>query len=239
MQFSNLRQRKRSGAFRQEFFNEWPKCVVLGAGGHAKVVIDALLESGAAIVDCIIDADIRRWGTDLWGIPIIGGEDQLADLPSLGVTHFVIGVGTVGNFAARINLCRLSVAHHLIPLRVIHPSAVCSTRAKIRAGTVVFAGSVINADASVGEYAIINTGAIVEHDCLIGDHSHIATGAKLAGNVCVGAAAMIGAGAVVKQGVSIGDGALVGAGAVVIRDVEPGSTVAGVPAKPLKSTTSG
>jgi sugar O-acyltransferase (sialic acid O-acetyltransferase NeuD family) len=237
MQISNLRRRKRSETFKQEFFDEWPKCVVLGAGGHAKVVIDALMESGAAIVDCIIDADIRRWGTDLWGIPIIGGEEQLADLPGMGVTHFVIGVGTVGNFSPRINLCRLGVAHHLIPLRVIHPSAVCSPRAKILAGTVVFAGSIINADASIGEYAIINTGAIVEHDCLIGDHSHVATGAKLAGNVYVGQAVMIGAGAVIKQGVSIGDGALVGAGAVVIKDVEPGSAVAGVPAKPLTART--
>ncbi len=238
MQITSLRQRKRSAALRQEFFYEWPKCVVLGAGGHAKVVIDALQESGAAIVDCIVDADPSRWGTDLWGIPIVGGEDQLSALPGLGVSHFVIGVGTVGDFSSRINLCEVSVANRLTPLRVIHPSAVCSTRARIRAGTVVFAGAVINADASIGEYAIINTGAIVEHDCLVGDHSHIATGAKLAGNVSVGRATMIGAGAVIKQGVSIGDGSLVGAGAVVISDVQPGSTVIGVPAKPLVSEIS-
>ena len=209
------------------------RCVVLGGGGHASVVVDALLASGALDACAVLDSDSRRWGTELFGVPVRGGDELLPELVRQGVTGFVVGVGGVGDNRPRKRLFELGLAHGLQPVTVQHPSAICSTRAKVGVGTVLLAGSVVNAGAVLGVNVILNTGAIVEHDCVIGDHVHLATGAKLASTVRIGELAHIGAGATVRQCLSIGEGAVVGAGAVVVDEVAPWTVVAGVPARPL------
>jgi sugar O-acyltransferase (sialic acid O-acetyltransferase NeuD family) len=214
--------------------NSRPKCVIFGAGGHAKVVIDCILASESAEPTAILDINSNLWGTDLLGIKILGGEEIIERVRDSGVSAFIVGVGTLGRSSVRSRLFELGKRYGLKPLTAKHPAAVCSRFAEIGEGTVLFAGSVINPAAVVGVNVIINTGSIVEHDCVIGDHAHIATGAKLAGNVTVGDSAMIGAGAVVKQGLVIGAKAVIGAGAVVIEDVLPGQAVAGVPARRLR-----
>lgn len=209
------------------------RCVVLGAGGHARMVIDCLQASGAAAPCAVLDADGARWGGELLGVPIVGGDEMLPELAGRGASCFVVGVGGTGDNAPRQRLYELGIAHHLRPLTVIHPTAHLSRHAEVGAGSVLLPGSIVNAGAKLGVNVIVNTGAIVEHDCVVGDHAHVATGARLAGAVRVGAGAHIGAGATVRQQITIGEGAVVGAGAVVVRDVASWTIVAGVPARPL------
>lgn len=206
-------------------------CVILGGGGHAKVLIDALQMSGAAIPRAVLDPDPSRWGQSLWGVPILGGDDLLPELKGRGIGYFTVGLGSVGDSQPRKRLFDLGVSFHLKPLSVIHPSAVFSRRVKMGEGSQIFPGSVVNAGAALGVNVIINSGAVVEHDCVVGDHVHVATGAHLAGAVRIGAGAHIGIGATVKQGIAIGESAVVGAGAVVVKDVLLHTLVVGVPAR--------
>ncbi|MBI4280135.1 MAG: NeuD/PglB/VioB family sugar acetyltransferase [Armatimonadetes bacterium] len=211
-----------------------PLCVVLGGGGHARVVLDCLISSGVARPYAVLDRDRALWGTELMGVPILGGDELLSELAQGGVTGFVVGLGGAGDNGPRRRLYELGLAHRLAPVTVCHPSAVCSRWATLGEGSVLLPAAIVNAGAVLGANVIVNTGAIVEHDCVIGDHVHVATGARLASTVRVGAGAHIGAGATVRQCLSIGEGAVVGAGAVVVKDVPPWTVVTGVPARPLR-----
>lgn len=207
-------------------------CVVLGGGGHARVLIDSLKANAAAVYG-VLDADRSLWGRDLMGVPILGGDEMLPELVQKGVIKFVVGVGAVGDNRIRRQLFEMGLAHGLKPLTVCHPSAVYSPWAQMGAGSVLFPMAVVNAGVVLGVNVIVNTGAIVEHDCVIGDHVHIATGACLSGTVRVENGAHIGAGATVRQCLTIGEGAVVGAGAAVAKDVKAWSVVGGVPARVL------
>ncbi len=209
-------------------------CVVLGAGGHAAVLIDTIQTGGIAHLHGILDPDSSRWGKDLLGVSILGNDDLLPQLTGQGVTHFVVGVGSTGDNRPRQRLFELGCLHNLEPLTIIHPDAICSKRVAVGAGAQLFPGSIVNSRATLGRNVIVNSGAIVEHDCVIGDHAHIATGAVLASTVKVGELAHIGPGAVVRQLISIDKGAVVGAGAAVVQDVPENIVVAGVPARTLK-----
>jgi UDP-perosamine 4-acetyltransferase len=211
-------------------------CVVFGAGGHARVVLD-ILQTGEASVQCILlDSDISRWGTLMMDAPILGGDELLPMLIANGVRDFAIGVASVGVSRKRERLYAEAIAAGLRPIAVVHRSAIRSKWTEIGRGAQLFAGSVINSGAILGENVVINTGAIVEHDCRLAEHVHIATGARLAGGVTVGRSAFVGAGSVIRQGISIGAEALIGAGSVVIKDVAPGTTVVGNPARPLRNS---
>jgi len=210
------------------------RCVVIGGGGHAAVVIDALQAVGEVEPVAILDADESVWSMRVLGVPVVGGDDELERLAGEGVERFAVGVGSVGDADLRQRLFELGLSHGLSPLTVIHPSAVVAPSAELEDGVQVMARAVINARAEVGRNALINSGAVVEHDCRIGDHAHVASGAVLAGDATVGDGAFVGAGATVIQGVWVGDGAVVGAGAVVLGYVADGATVMGVPAQPRK-----
>lgn len=210
------------------------KQIILGGGGHARVLIESLYPSGLAENVCVLDKDRSLWGKDLLGVPVLGGDELLPELVHQGATHFVVGLGSVGDNRPRQRLFELGLSAGLIPLTIIHPAAIFSKWAKMGAGTVIFPGAVVNTDAFLGVNVIVNTGAIVEHDCVIGDHVHVATGSRLCGAVQVANGAHIGAGATIREGVSIGAGAVVGAGALVLKDVEPGTVVVGVPARFLE-----
>jgi sugar O-acyltransferase (sialic acid O-acetyltransferase NeuD family) len=211
-------------------------CVILGGGGHARVVTEILLATGIARIHGILDADPRRWHTELSGIPILGGDNLLPEVIRDGVNCFALGLGSVGSNQQRRMLYEFAARTGLNALTVAHPSAVCSRSARFGPGSVVFPNATVNAGVVIGVNVIINTAAVVEHDCQIGDHVHIATGAVLTGMVKVNDGAFVGAGAAVRQGVTIGEGAIVGAGAVVVRDAPPYSTVVGVPARPMKKS---
>ena len=213
------------------------KCIILGGGGHARVLIDCLQRAGTAELLAVLDDDSNLWKKDLLGVPIPGNDACLPDLIRQGADTFVVGVGSVGDPSVRMKLFETGLAHRLEPLTVIHPAAVVSPRAVLGPGCQVMAGAVINPCARLGKQVIVNTRAIVEHDCEVGDFVHISPGAQLGGTVKIGAGAHIGLGATVIQGLVIGERAVVGAGAVVVKNVGPQTTVAGVPAKPLENQT--
>ncbi len=210
-------------------------CIILGGGGHARVLIDCLRTGFQNIcIHGILDPDHSRWMQTLMGVPILGDDDLLPGLIGRGINSFVIGLGSTGDNLLRQNLFQFGVSHDIQPLTVIHPAAICSHWATIGLGTQLLPLSVVNTDAILGVNVIVNSGAIVEHDCVLGDHVHVATGARLCGEVKVEDGAFIGAGATVKQGVLICERAIIGAGAVVVRDVPAHTTVVGVPARSLR-----
>jgi len=205
------------------------KCVILGGGGHARVVIDCLRLSGAAEPWVILDPDARLWGSQVDEVPVRGGDDLLPQLRAEGIAFFSVGLG----LGPRARLFAAGLAAGLQPVTAIHPRATVSSRANVGAGGQVFAAAVVNPGATIGENCVINTGAIIEHDCVLASHVHVASGACLAGTVTIGEGAFIGAGSTIRQGLHIGAGALVGAGAVVVKSVAADRTVAGVPAREL------
>jgi len=218
----------------EQSFSDAGKLILgLGAGGHARVIIDAIRMAGNYEIVGLIDQSESTRGQSVDGVEVLGGEARLEEFLSRGVHYVFNGVGGVANNAWHAAIHERVSALGFEFLTIIHPAAVVASTAIIGAGSVVLARSVINAGAVLGRNTIINTGAIVEHDCVVGEHSHVAPGAVLLGNVTVGKRCLIGANAVVRQGLTVGDLATVGAGAVVASDVSSGMSVIGVPAKPL------
>jgi len=211
-----------------------PAVVGLGAGGHAKVIIEALRLSGDHDIVALLDPNKELWHTNVLSVPVLGDDSLLPELFQKGVGLAFIGLGGTRDNGPRQKLYEHALAQGFRAIQVIHPQAVVSASALLGDGLIVMACAVINAEASVGVNVIVNTGAIVEHDCVIGSHVHLATGAKLASNVRVADGAHIGVGASVRQGICIGEGAIVGAGAAVVKDVDPNTIVVGVPAQVLK-----
>jgi sugar O-acyltransferase (sialic acid O-acetyltransferase NeuD family) len=206
---------------------------LIGAGGHASVLLDAMAGTNATLAG-VLESDRAMWGTTWNGVTVLGGDDELGSLIGKGITHFVVGVGAIGDNRLRAQLFERALAARLAPLTVVHPASVVSPRASIGPGCQMLTGAIVNAGARLGSNVIVNSGAIVEHDCRIADHVHIATGARLASTVTVGRGAHIGAGAVVLQCRTIGEEAVIGAGAVVVGDVAAGAVVVGVPARPME-----
>jgi len=210
------------------------RVVGIGAGGHAKVVLEILRNNPDYEMTGMLDRNKELWGKTFLGISVLGGDTLLEELFNQGMDHAFIGVGTAGNTKSRQNLYHLAKAIGFQFVSVIHPKAIIYPTAKIGEGVVITAGATINSGAQIGNNVIINTGSVIEHDCMIGDHAHIATSAALAGGVTVGLGSHVGVGACVRQGVQIGRNAIVGAGAVVVHDVPDEVVVAGNPARILK-----
>ena len=201
---------------------------MLGAGGHARVLLAALKAQLLKVSGCIAkDRPEAPWPAD---IEYLGSDDALLRL-NAGETALVNGVGSIRSMALRKKLFELGKQRGFTFVGVRHPSAVIDPTAEMGEGAQVMAGAVVQCSAKIGHDTIINTGALIDHDCWIGAHSQIAPGACLGGAVKIGEAVHVGLGARIIQGVNVGDGALIAAGAVVISDVGPATVVAGVPAQ--------
>lgn len=198
--------------------------VVLGAGGHAKVVVDAIRAGRLAASVRVRDDDLSLQGTDLLGVTVEAPLGAVEDLPY----HVHIAIGS-NKVRERLAAALVSADKRLVS--VVHPRASVSVAATIGSGAFVAAQAVVAPSALVGECAIINHCAVVDHDCVLGSCVHLAPGATLGGGVRVGSGALIGAGAVVLPGVEIGSWATIGAGAAVVRAVPEGASVIGVPAR--------
>ena len=194
------------------------RVVVIGAGGHSKVVISTLQDTGIEI-EAVFDDNPRVWGLEVLGVPVRGPLTMIGEMDGE-----VSGVIAIGNNAVRE---RLALQINIEWLTVIHPRAVVHPSATLGPGTVVFAGAIIQPHVVVGRHAIINTSASIDHDGLIADFVSIAPGSHLAGTVTVGQRSALGTGCSVIPEVVIGDDVSIGAGTVVVRDVPPGSTLIG------------
>ncbi len=206
--------------------------MVVGAGGHASVLLDALRAARRSVFGlCDIDPDAAT--ARLPDENILGDDSVALSMPADSFL-VAVGVGSTRADGARRTLCRKFMARGFRLATIVHPSAVVSPGAEIASGAQIMAGAVIQPGTVIGANAVINTGATVDHDCRIGAHAFIAPGVTLCGGVSVGEEAFIGAGATVLEYRSVGDGSAVGGGALVNRDVEAGTTVCGVPARLLK-----
>ena len=210
------------------------KIVGLGAGGHAKVILDILSFHHEFQVVGLTAADPAAVGQLVLGVPILGNDDILPRLLREGVSGAFIGVGSVGDCRVRRRLFEMASRLGFQIINAIHPHASVARSARLGDGVAIMAQAVVNPDVWLGDNVIVNTGAQLDHDCRVGDHVHIAPGAHISGGVRMDDCVHVGVGATIIQGVHVGEGALVGAGAVVLRDVPPRTTVFGVPARVIE-----
>lgn len=202
--------------------------VLIGAGGHALVVLDAA-RAGKVEIAGLLDAG-KPAGLEFAGARVLG-DDALLDDPSFVAAHgFHI---SVCDPSIKKRIVPMLTERHIVAAVVTHPGAVVSPKAHLAAGVFVNAGAVINAEAEIGAHTVINTCASVDHGSQVGAAVHVSPGATVCGDVAIGDGALIGPGAVVGRGVRIGAEAIVGAGAVVLDDIDAQARVAGAPARPI------
>ena len=194
--------------------------VVIGGGGHGKVVVSTLLAAGIR-VPCVLDDDETKWGLEILGVPIRGPVSKAGEHGRLGI----LGIGD------NLERERLAGTLGLEWTAVVHPRAWVHPSARLGAGTVVFAGAIVQPDTVIGRHVIVNTGALIDHDCEIGDYAHVAPGVKLSGGVRLGEGVFLGIGSCAIPGVSVREGTTVGAGAVIIDDLPARVVAVGVPAR--------
>jgi sugar O-acyltransferase (sialic acid O-acetyltransferase NeuD family) len=213
------------------------KVIGLGAGGHAKVVLEVLASRGDIEVVGLLDSNPAAAGRTVGGVRVLGGDDLLAVIYREGITAVAMCLGGASSTSRRRLVFEEAIRYGFRPVAVIHRHALISPSAILGEGPTVLAGAIVGTATRLGRNVLINTGAILDHDVVVGDHVHAATGARLAGGVIVDEGAHIGVGATVREGRHIGRGALVAAGAVVVDNVPPGVVVAGVPARVLRRVT--
>jgi sugar O-acyltransferase (sialic acid O-acetyltransferase NeuD family) len=203
--------------------------IVVGASGHAKVVIDIVERTGHHRIVGLVD----REGTSgkIWDYSVLGRTEELPSIAArLGVNGYVLGIGS-NDARRRISEQLGEQAPNMTAMAAVHPSAAVGRDVEIGAGTVVMAGAMVNPSCRIGRGCVINTGASLDHDSVMGDYASLAPGAVIGGGCTIGTEAWVGIGATVVQLIRIGARATVGAGATVLRDVEPDVVVIGTPAR--------
>ena len=194
--------------------------VIIGAGGHGKVIADIAKNVGYEKINFLDDG--RKGNVGSYEIM---GDTALID--SIEADFFV----AIGNGAIRKKITNLLEEKGKRIVTLIHPAAVVAESAKIMCGTAVMAGVVINPDATIGKSSIINTCASVDHDCIIGEYNHISVGSHISGSVVTGENVWVGAGATISNNITICSNVFLGAGAVVVKDINEAGTYIGVPAR--------
>lgn len=199
------------------------RLIIIGAGGHGRVIADSALKNGYTDISFVDD---NATGNCM-GLPIIGTSAEIERFDD-GKTDFIIGIGN--------NAVRKLIAekYNVNWVSIVHPSALIAINVSIGKGTVVMPGAIVNTCATIGSHCIINTNTVVEHDNVIEDYVHISPAATLGGTVRIGALTHIGIGAAVKNNTDICSDCIIGAGAVVIRNIEDSGTYIGVPVEKIK-----
>jgi len=209
---------------------EMKPLLILGGGGHARVLIDALRQSKCDNIIGIIDVDRTKQDSLIDGVPVIGDESILTGYDARHIM-LVNALGSIKTTEKRRLLFEKYKQKGYCFARVIHPAAIIAPGVILGEGTQVMAGAVIQPGCHIGDNSIINTRVSVDHGCRIGRSVHLAPGVTVSGEVIIDDNVHVGCGATVIQGIHIGQGSLVGAASLVIRHIPPDTTVIGVPAK--------
>ncbi|MFI7643292.1 acetyltransferase [Nonomuraea sp. NPDC049400] len=196
-----------------------PQLIIIGSGGLAREIAQAFPSAGH------VDDDPGKHGHLVDGLPVLGGPEAIP--PG---AHVVVGVGDPAARAALVT--RLP---HACFATLLHPTAFVSATCHVGRGSVLLSSVVLTAAVTIGSHVMVMPQVALTHDNVIGDFVTIAAGVRLAGGVQVDPGAYLGQGALVRQGLRIGARAVIGMGAVVTRNVPPGQTWAGNPARPLES----
>jgi UDP-perosamine 4-acetyltransferase len=212
--------------------NDWVarKVVLMGAGGHARVCLEALQDDERHTVVGAMSHDGS--GVPHLGVEMLGREANLIEV--IAKLRIDAAFVAIGDNAARRRVAQRCAEAGLTLTAAVSRYAMLSRTAQLGAGAAILPGAVVNAATRIGIGSIVNTNASVDHDGSIGNYVHIAPGVAIGGNVTIGDLAMIGTGARVLPGITVGEGAVVGAGAVVRYEVGAGETVVGVPARPIE-----
>lgn len=209
------------------------KIVLVGGGGHCKVIIDIIKSTNE--YEIVGVTDNNKIGEKLLDVPIIGNDDMLPELFKSGVKNAFVSLGALNNIEVRDKIYnKLKNVGFNIP-KLIHNKAVVSPYTEIHDGTCIMAGAIVNAGAVINENCIINTSSVIEHDCIIGRNTHVSPRSCIAGGCSIGENSHIGAGCCIIQGINIGSNVVIGAGAVVLKDIKDHVTAVGIPAKIIKS----
>ncbi len=209
------------------------KVIIIGGGGHAKVLVDCLLLSGATIIG-ITDIDSNNCHSSFSNVKFIGKDEAIFQYDQKDIL-LVNGLGFTDKSNRRAAIFELFKKSGYSFASVIHPSAVISSDVVLSEGVQVMAGSVIQPGCKVGANSIINTSVAIDHDCIIAENVHIAPGSVLSGNVTIEQSVFIGAGTTIIPGVTIGLKCIIGAGSLVNTDIPTKTKAFGVPAKVVKS----
>ena len=216
--------------------SDWPvidrPVLVVGAGGHAKVLLSALTRLRVEVLG-LVDSDPAKASNTVLGVPVLGDDQHIVSRSPDSIL-LVNGVGSVGPTLARRAVYQRFVAQGYRFATVVDPLSLIAGPVTFGRGAQVLAGAVLQPGVSLGDNCIVNTRASVDHDCIVGAHVHVAPGATLSGDTTVDEASLIGTGAIVIQGLRIGRESTVAAGAVVVSNVPDGVTVAEVPARAIR-----
>lgn len=204
--------------------------VIIGAGGHAKVIADIIVKNNDILLG-FLDDNIEKGKKVIADYKVLGTISDCQELCNYkNNLMFIVGIGN--------NLTRLKITKeypNLLYYTAIHPNAVIGLDVKVGEGTAIMANACINSNATIGKHCIINTGAIIEHDNILDDFVHVSPNAALAGNVKIGEGTHVGIGATVKNNINIKENNIIGAGAVVVKNIlGTGKTMVGVPARENK-----
>jgi sugar O-acyltransferase (sialic acid O-acetyltransferase NeuD family) len=210
------------------------KILLIGGGGHCKVVIQAVLHAGRYKIAGIIDVK-EKIGKEVLGFPVIGADQDMKKYFKKGIRHCFITLGSIGKPEPRIRLFNVASGIGFKFPNIIHPGSFVSKFAGMGSGNYIGPAAVINPGAAIGNNCIINTGAVIEHDVKIGDFVHVAPGVAVSGGAMIGKHSHIGTGSCVSQDIKIGENAIIGTGSVVVDDIKSNSLAYGNPCREIKA----
>jgi len=196
--------------------NNYKSVLILGAGGHAKVITDTLISMRRSIVG-ILDPG-KAIGETVLGIPVLGSDNKILEFPQDEI-ELANGIGALPGDTLRWELAKKFNGKGYRFATIIHPTAVISSNVKLAEGVQLMAGCIVQPDVVIGRDTIINTGSSIDHDCHIGGCCHIAPGVTLSGGVTLEDGVHVGTGACVVHQVTVGAGAVIGAGGTVHSDI--------------------
>ena len=201
--------------------------IIIGSGGHAKVLINTLQLQNKKILGCI---SLDKYAKIL-SVPVIGDDQYLLANHQPNKVQLVNGIGSIHKPTLRKKIFQTYKEHGYHFATVIHPSVILPTRYLLEEGVQLMAGSILQPDVTIGENSIINTGVSIDHDCKICANVHLAPGVTLSGNVIIKDNCHIGTAATVIQGICIEENCIIGAGSLILKHIKPNQLAIGVPAK--------